>query len=198
MNDNLFRIIAAIIFVIGAGISIYHRRKADRESGEKVSLKDEGLAITISLRLIGLLMWGGILAFLINPAWMYWSKYDIPNWLRWVGVLLGVIADGLAYWIFSSLGNNVSPTVATRTNHTLVNKGPYRWVRHPLYAMGMIAIPGYALLAENWFILLMSLLGFIVLLIRIPKEENKLVEKFGESYIEYRKSTGMFLPKIFG
>jgi hypothetical protein len=47
MNDNLFRILAIIIFVMGAGISIYYRSKADRESGERVSLKDEGLPITL-------------------------------------------------------------------------------------------------------------------------------------------------------
>ena len=196
MNDNLFRVLAIIIFVIGAGISIYFRRKADRETGEKVSLKDEGLVITIALRLSGLSLWLGVFAYLLNPAWMNWSRLDLPEWSRWVGVSLGMLADAMAYWVFSHLGNNVTPTVATRSFATLVTSGPYHWIRHPLYTMGMMAYLGFALLAENWFIALMAVVSFIVLAIRVPREEAKLVEKFGDAYRKYAKTTGRFLPRL--
>jgi protein-S-isoprenylcysteine O-methyltransferase Ste14 len=196
MNDTLFRVLAIIIFVIGAGISIYYRRKADRESGEKVSLKDEGLPITIALRLSGLALWLGAFTYLLNPAWMNWSHFDLPEWARWVGVGMGVLADVMAYWVFSHLGNNVTPTVATRSLATLVTSGPYRWIRHPLYTMGMMAYLGFALLAENWFIALMAVVSFIVLAIRVPREEAKLVEKFGDAYRNYIKITGRFLPRL--
>ena len=196
MNDNLFRILAIIIFVMGAGISIYYRRKADRESGERVSLKDEGLPITLALRLSGLLLWLSVFAYLLNPAWMNWSRLDLPDWMRWVGVSLGVLADAMAYWVFSHLGNNVTPTVATRSSATLVTSGPYRWIRHPLYTVGMMAYLGFALLAENWLIALMAVVSFVVLAIRVPREEAKLVEKFGDAYRKYAKTTGRFLPRL--
>ena len=196
MNDNLFRILAIIIFVICAGISIYYRRKADRESGERVSLKDEGLPITIALRLSGLALWLGVFAYLLNPAWMNWSRLDLPEWVRWVGVGMGALADVMAYWVFSHLGNNVTPTVATRSSAMLVTGGPYRWVRHPLYTMSMIACLGFALLAESWFIALMAVVSFSVLAVRVPREEAKLVEKFGDAYRDYIKTTGRFLPRL--
>ena len=195
-SDTTFRILAAVIFVVGAAISSYHRRKADRAGGEKISFKEEGLPITITLRVLGLALWGGILAYLINPAWMAWSRVDLPEWARWVGVGMGVLADLLAYWVFTSLGNNVSPTVVTRTNHSLVTSGPYRWVRHPLYTMGMIGFLGYALLAENWFIALFALLGFIVLNVRVPKEEAMLVARFGDAYRSYMRNTGRYFPRL--
>jgi protein-S-isoprenylcysteine O-methyltransferase Ste14 len=196
MNDNLFRILAIIIFVICAGISIYYRRKADRESGERVSLKDEGLPITIALRLSGLALWLGVFAYLLNPAWMNWSRLDLPEWARWVGVGMGALADVMAYWVFSHLGNNVTPTVATRSSAMLVTGGPYRWVRHPLYTMSMIACLGFALLAESWFIALMAVVSFSVLAIRVPREEAKLIEKFGDAYRNYIKTTGRYLPRL--
>jgi len=196
MNDTIFRILAAVIFVTGAAISTYYRRKADRESGERVSLKAEGLPITIALRVFGLALWAAVFAFLINPAWVAWARVDLPEWLRWLGLAMGAASVGLAYWVFSSLGRNVSPTVVTRKTHTLVPHGPYRWVRHPLYLMGLIAYAGFALLAENAFIALMTALTFTVLNIRLPKEEARLIERFGSEYQEYMRHTGKFLPKL--
>jgi protein-S-isoprenylcysteine O-methyltransferase Ste14 len=196
MNDTIFRILAVLIFFGTAGISIFHRRKADREGGERVSLKEEGLAITLALRIFGLTLWSMVFAFMINPAWINWSRVDLPEWVRWVGIGMGVVSMLLAYWVFSSLGNNVTPTVVTRTRHSLVTSGPYRWVRHPLYSMGMLAYLGYALIAENWLIALLAVLGFIILNIRLPKEEARLIAAFGDEYRAYMQRTGKFLPRL--
>lgn len=195
-TDLTFRILAAAVFLVGAVISSYHRRKADRAGGEKLSLKEEGLPITIALRVLGLSLWAGFFAYMINPAWMAWSRVDLPEWARWLGVSLGVLADLLAWWVFTSLGNNVSPTVVTRADHRLVTSGPYRWVRHPLYSMGLIAYLGFALLAENGFIGLLAVLVFLVLSIRVPKEEAMLVARFGEAYRVYMRQTGRYFPRI--
>jgi protein-S-isoprenylcysteine O-methyltransferase Ste14 len=195
MNDNLFRVLAVIIFVVGASISAYHRRKADREGGP-ISLKEEGPVITVSLRLLGLGLWGGVFLWMLNPAWMNWSRIDLPDWMRWLGVSLGTAFDGLAWWVFTNLKNNVTPTVVTRANAQLVTSGPYRWVRHPLYVIGLIGFAGFALLAENWFIVLMAVMGFAVLVIRVDREEARLVEKFGDAYRQYMRRTGRFFPKF--
>jgi protein-S-isoprenylcysteine O-methyltransferase Ste14 len=196
MNDTVFRILAVIIFLIGASISGYFRRKADRESGEQVSLKEEGNAMLIALRLTGISIWLSVFAYMLNPNWMSWSRIDLPDGLRWLGVAMGLLGNALAYWVFSNLRNNVSPTVVTRSQATLVTSGPYRWVRHPLYLMGLISYTGFALLAENWFIALLSLAVFGLLVIRTAKEEAKLVEKFGAAYRNYMQHTGRFFPKL--
>lgn len=196
MNDLTFRLLAIAIFVIGAGISSYYRIKAERASDENISVRDEGTLLSLTLRVFGLLLWVAILAYLINPTWMAWSRVDLPDGLRWAGVVLGIAADVLAYWVFSSLGYNVTPTVVTRKNATLVTHGPYRYVRHPLYLMGLISYAGFALLSENALIALLALVTFILLNVRLPKEEARLVERFGDDYRAYMRRTGRFLPKI--
>lgn len=198
MNENTYRLWAIGIFLIGAGISGYFRRKADRDTGEKISPRAEGLPIMISLRVFGLALWLGVFAYLINPAWMHWSQVSLPTSARITGLALGVLADLLAYWVFSNLGTNVSPSVATRKRHQLVTSGPYRWVRHPLYTMGMISYLSFAIMAANWYIAALAVITFIILLIRLPKEEAGLIERFGDDYRRYMQQTGRFLPRLGG
>lgn len=196
MNENIFRIFAAIILFTGIGISSYFRRKADRESGERISRRADGTALMTIIRIGGLVLWLSPLVYLINPAWMAWSKIGLPEWVRWLGVVIGVLCVLGIYWLFSSIGSGITPTSATRKEHKLVTSGPYRWVRHPLYTVGSSLFIAFGMMADNWFIAALGLLAFIAMAIRTPKEEANLIAKFGDEYREYMKHTGRFLPKL--
>lgn len=196
MNENIFRVLVAVILFTDISISVYYRRKADKDSNEKVSTKDEGKLIFAALRLGGLLLWFSPIAYLINPAWMAWSKTGLPEWMRWLGAGSGMLCIGLIYWIFSSIGRGISPTVATRKEHPLVTDGPYRWVRHPLYTVGTLSFLSLALVADNWFIAVLAVMAFVLLALRTPSEEAHLIEKFGDKYRNYMQRTGRFLPKV--
>ena len=198
MNENIFRILATIIFITCLSISVYHRSKADRESGEKVSWRNEGLAMILALRLGGLILWFSAIGYLIYPPLLAWSKAGLPGWVRWCGTGIGVIGVFLTYWLFSSIGNSITPTVATRKDHQLITRGPYRWVRHPLYTVGTLNFIAFAIMADNWFIAALAVFAFILLAIRTPNEEAHLIEKFGNEYREYIRRTGRFFPKIGG
>lgn len=198
MNENIFRILAAAIFLAGISISIYFRSKADRDTGEKVTWEKEGLAMILVLRIGGLVLWFSMLGYLIYPPMLAWSKVGLPEWMRWSGVGLGIICVALIYWMFNSIGAGITPTVATRSEHKLVTKGPYRWIRHPLYTFGTVFFLSFALMADSWFIAVMAVLAILLLSIRLPTEEALLIEKFGDEYREYMKSTGRYLPKIAG
>jgi len=198
MNENIFRISAAIILFTGMGISSYFRRKADRESGEKISRKVDGTPMMTIIRLGGLILWFSPLVYLLNPAWMAWSKIGLPEWVRWLGVGTGILITLGIYWLFSSIGSGITPTSATRREHTLVTSGPYRWVRHPLYTLGSSMFVSFGMMADNWFIALLGVLAFIAMAIRTPKEEANLIAKFGDEYRDYMKRTGRFLPKLGG
>lgn len=196
MNENIFRILAAIILFTGIGISSYFRRKADRESGEKISRKVDGTPMMTLIRIGGLILWLSPLVYLINPAWMAWSKIGLPDSIRWLGVTIGILCVFGIYWLFSSIGSGITPTSATRKEHQLVTSGPYRWVRHPLYTVGSSMFIAVGMMADNWFIALLGILAFVGMAIRTPKEEANLIEKFGDEYREYMKRTGRFLPKF--
>jgi len=133
MNENIFRILAALILFTGVGISVYFRRKADKDTGEKISRNVDGTPMMIVIRIFGMVMWLSPLVYMVNPQWMTWSKVGLPEWVRWLGIGIGILCTFGIYWLFSSIGSGISPTSATRREHKLSTSGPYRWVRHPLY-----------------------------------------------------------------
>jgi len=198
MNENIFRILAAVILFTGIGISGYFRRKADRDTGEKISRRVDGTVMMTAIRIGGLLLWLSPLVYLIKPGWMAWSKIELPESVRWLGVGIGILCVFGIYWLFSSIGSGITPTSATRKQHTLVTSGPYRWVRHPLYTVGSSLFIAFGMMADNWFIAGLGILTFILMAVRTPKEEANLIEKFGDEYREYMKRTGRFFPKLGG
>jgi len=197
MNENIFRILAAVVLFTGAGISIYHRAKADRQTGETLPRRADGNLMMNIIRIFGLILWLSPLVYLLNPNWMAWAKIGLPDSVRWLGVGLGVLCVFGIYWLFSSIGSGITPVSATRKEHKLSTSGPYRWIRHPLYTIGSSFIVSFGLIADNWFIVLMGILAFAAMAVRTPKEEANLIEKFGDEYREYMKRTGRFLPKLF-
>lgn len=196
-NETIFQLVAITLLTITLSISIYFRSKAAR-SGEEISSREEGVLILNLRRILGLALWLSTLAYLINPRWMAWSSLPLPAWTRWSGAALMALCVPLVYWVFSSLGKNVTPTVAIRREATLVTHGPYRWVRHPLYTVGFVAFVGFSLLAANWFIFATLLPAFAVLVKRTPIEERRLIERFGEEYRAYMQRTGRYLPRLKG
>ncbi|HEY5729390.1 MAG TPA: isoprenylcysteine carboxylmethyltransferase family protein [Anaerolineales bacterium] len=196
MNENIFRILAGLIFFTGTGISSYFRRKADKETGESVSRKVDGSALMYVIRIGGLVLWLTPIAYLINPLWLAWAKLGLPEWARWLGVVLGVFCTFGIYWLFSSIGSGITPTSATRKEHQLSTSGPYRYIRHPLYTFGTTFFISFGLMTDLWIVMGFGILTFIVMAIRTPREEANLVEKFGDEYQEYMKRTGRYLPKL--
>lgn len=196
MNETVFRILAALILITAIGISSYFRRKADRDTGEKISRKVDGSVMMTAIRLGGLVLWLSPFVYLVNPEWMAWSKIGLPVWVRWLGFVIGALCVLGIYWLFSSIGSGITPTSATRKQHSLVTSGPYRWVRHPLYTIASTLFVAFGMMADIWFIAALGMLTFVLMAIRTPKEEANLIEKFGDEYRDYMKRTGAFLPKF--
>ncbi len=196
MNENIFRILATLTLLTGMGISSYFRIKADKKTGEKISRKVDGSVMMNIIKFGGLILWLSPFVYLINPQWMAWSKIGLPEWVRWLGIGIAIINDVLLYWLFSSIGSGISPTSATRKEHKLSTSGPYRWVRHPLYTVGLMLFISFGMMADNWFIAALGIMAFIAMAKRTPQEEANLIEKFGDEYREYMKHTGRFFPKL--
>ena len=195
-TENVYRFVGLFNFVVGVGISIYYRSKANRQGG-RVSTSAERKFVLYMRIVGGLFLWLSVLTYLINPGWLAWSSLGFPAWLRWTGAAVGFVSVGLIYWVFSSLGLNVTPTVVTRPDSQLVTRGPYRWVRHPLYTVGFLSFFGFFLLTGSWVILLGVLLTIPFLILRTPQEEEHLIQRFGNDYRTYMQRTGRFLPKLF-
>jgi len=83
----------------------------------------------------------------------------------------------------------------TRSQATLITRGPYRWVRHPFYVTAALLMFSVTLLTANWLIGASGLVVLALLAIRTPKEEQMLVERFGDEYRKYMAKTGRFFPR---
>ncbi len=193
-SDEAFRIVLMIGAVLIFPVGLYYRFKS-QSTGETLDRRQEGLVILLTLRPIGIAGGLGLIAFLVNPAVMAWSSLPLPNWLRWAGVGVGIAGGGLLLWTFHTLGPNLTDTVVTRKTHTLVTRGPYRWVRHPFYDSAALCILANSLVTANWFLLLTGVLTLLLLVVRTRKEEENLLKRFGDDYRAYMERTGRFWPK---
>jgi len=192
-QETTFRAVLGVGFLAVLAITLYHRLKS-WASKEQLDRRQEGLFILATLRPVGLLLWLGVIGYLVNPAWMAWSSVPLPTWLRWTGGAVCAIGVGLLARTLRGLGTNLADTVVTRRAHTLVTHGPYRWVRHPFYDALALLILAIALIAANWFILVAGAVVFALLAVRTRIEEAKLLARFGEPYRAYQQRTGRFLP----
>jgi protein-S-isoprenylcysteine O-methyltransferase Ste14 len=176
-------------------IIAYHRIKA-HGAGESLDRYQEGLFILATLRPIGLVFFVSLAIYLVNPARMAWSAVALPAWVRWIGVGMIAAAGALLFWTLHSLGMNLTDTVVTRKAHTLVVNGPYRWVRHPFYDTVALLLFAISLVAANWFMLVSGTVVFTLLAVRVPREEDRLVARFGDAYRGYMARTNRFLPTV--
>ena len=84
----------------------------------------------------------------------------------------------------------------TRKDAVLITHGPYRWVRHPFYVCAALLMASVTGLTANWLIGVSSLLVLMLLVIRTPKEEEMLIQRFGDDYRRYIEATGKFIPRF--
>ena len=196
-SETPFRIaIVAVLFPIFL-LGSYHRLQAAK-SGEKISHREEGYLFAAMLRLSALVAAVVVSTYLLAPERVAWAHIPLPAPVRWVSIAVGFGCSGLMYWTLSTLGRNLTDTVVTRSNATLVTHGPYGWVRHPFYVTGTLLLISIAGIAANWLVFLCGAVPFVLLAIRTPKEEQMLLARFGESYQNYCERTGRFIPRFHG
>jgi protein-S-isoprenylcysteine O-methyltransferase Ste14 len=193
--DVPFRIAVFAVLAAAVSIAAYHRVQAGK-TGERFNRREEGLLLAVVLRLAGLAVWLATFAYILYPPAVAWAGIAMPAWLRWSGAVPGLAGVGMMYWTLTNLGKNLTDTVATRRDATLVTSGPYRFVRHPFYVTAALLMAGVALLSANWFLAACGLAVVALLVARTPKEEQKLIEKFGDKYRAYMARTGRFLPRL--
>ena len=100
----------------------------------------------------------------------------------------------LLFWTFHSLGKNLTDTVVTRREHTLVTHGPYRWVRHPFYVVVFLWGLSLSLLTANWLLALLGVAAMTMLVTRTRIEEAKLAEQVRRRVSGLRAADREVLP----
>src|SRR5579884_2166023 len=114
------------------------------------------------------------------------------EWLpvRVVGLVVGLAGAGLLTWSAVLLGRFLTHEAAVREDHALIGNGPYRFIRHPVYAGYLALLLGSGVASLNiclWLLWPVSLLG---ILIQAASEEQLLATRFGQDYTCYVRRTG--------
>jgi protein-S-isoprenylcysteine O-methyltransferase Ste14 len=111
-------------------------------------------------------------------------------------VALCYVGLGIAIWARRTLADNWSSVVMLKEGHELIESGPYRFVRHPIYTGILVMILGSTVTvatAQGWLALLLFFLGFVM---RLRQEEALLMTHFGAEYPEYRKRVKALVPFV--
>ena len=193
-HDQPFRIALLMGMCLFVPVMAYFRIRSQL-TGERLDRRQEGWFILLTLRPVAAIAAVVMIAFLVDPSLTRWSSLPLPEWLRWSGIAVGAAACVWVIWTFSHLGKNLTDTVVTRREHTLVVSGPYRWIRHPFYIGVAGAVVSVSLATANWLVAITGLTVLALLVARTDREEAKLVERFGDDYRTYMARTGRFWPR---
>ena len=131
------------------------------------------------------------LLWLLDRAFNHVEILSQPNPIRIVGSAF------IAVWICWHLWcmKNIN---SWWKEDQLCTTGPYRFVRHPMYAgVGLLFSLGWALIFNSWIILSLPILSYFILSALVRREEKMMEAVFGEEYKRYAECTGRLLPRFF-
>jgi len=141
----------------------------------------------------------GIWAFPIVYTFTDWLKsfdYSLPAWAVWLGAGVFLISLALRWKTQRALGELWSYTLELADKHALVTDGPYSRIRHPLYASLVLWAVAQPLLLSNVIAGWSGAVAVaLIWLIRVPREERLMLERFGAEYEQYMACTGRLIPK---
>ena len=138
-------------------------------------------------------------------ALVFFGPRTLPGWPDWprpfdrlaliFGAALILAGSGLFVAAIVKLGPSLTPLPRPKADGTLVQTGPYRIVRHPIYAGGLLLAFGWAFAVQGLLTLVYASVLLIFLDIKSAREERWLVEKYPD-YPDYQRRVRKLIPFI--
>ena len=200
MADELsFRVLFIALYVVFIIPRIYYRFVKPRQEGEAAEVEERA-----SLGMIQAFLTFVILAFLVSSIiyllglpWIDWFQIiEYPIWLRLTGTILALLMTPLLTWIHRELDRQYSAVLEIKKDHQLITTGPYEKVRHPMYTVLSLFSLGMSLVTANLLVILFAILLMAGFPFWVRIEEKKMIETFGDEYIQYMNRTGRFFPPL--
>lgn len=193
MNEIIFKISFVALFIVYVLIRVpFAKIHQKEEILNRIHAARE--KFMVFLMSIGLLLMPMLWLF---TTWLDDFSMEFPVWLRFAGVALAGGSLFYFQWIHQTLGANWSPTLEIRKGHQLIKSGPYKNIRHPMYAQIWLWTIAQCLMISNYIAGFTGIMAWAVLyFIRINQEEKLMIDKFGAEYEEYMKQTGRVFPKF--
>ncbi|MFU8795858.1 MAG: isoprenylcysteine carboxylmethyltransferase family protein [Dehalococcoidia bacterium] len=189
------RIVLIVVFSLFSIIRVVYYRKA-RSAGYATVIEESR---RYSIWLSAFICYEVFTFFLYIwfPQTLAWAAVPLPVWFRIPGIVLGIAALLWFVWIHRSLGTNHSARLRIKDRQVLVTDGPYNRIRHPMYSAFYLLHIAVFFLTANWFIGVTWLAGLtITIVLRVKREEDMLLQRFGAEYGSYMERTGRFVPPV--
>jgi len=172
-----------------------HQRRQIPKIDRRVTFSEQSLLAGLFVAMI-------VLPLIYSlTSWLDFANYRLspPTKARASGI--GTLLLAAAVWLFwrahRDLGANWSPSLEIGARQTLVTEGVYRAIRHPMYASQFLYGIAQALLLQNWIAGLAGLVAFLPMyLVRVPREEQMMIDHFCDAYRAYRARTGRIVPRL--
>jgi protein-S-isoprenylcysteine O-methyltransferase Ste14 len=194
LTPSVAKIILALLAVGWYVIRFPYERRSRRTP---VARNARGLReiVLLSISSTGL----GILPFVyIATGFPRFANYPFHPAQGWMGLVMALAALVMFRLTHKALGRNWSLSLEVRENHKLISNGVYCHLRHPMYTAFWLWALAQALLLPNWFAGCAGLVGFGILFFgRIKKEEELMLENFGDDYRQYMSQTYRVIPWIY-
>lgn len=189
MNVSIFAAIYVICTAAALLIRVAFMMLIGGREAAKSSLIDKLLVFMIVASMVA------PLAYILTP-FLDFANYSLPDSLAWVGIVLIVISLILLWRSHADLGINFALTPGVHGEQSLIKRGVYRRVRHPMYTSLWLWAFSMPLLLHNMVAAAIFMLVFVSFYVaRVPIEEAHMMEKFGDEYKKYMEETGRLVPR---
>jgi protein-S-isoprenylcysteine O-methyltransferase len=112
------------------------------------------------------------------------------------GAILTVAGMLFSVWARLTLGRNWSGTVTIKQDHELIQRGPYRIVRHPIYTGMLLAMLGTAFIFGTARCFVGVPIVGLAFWLKVQIEERFMVQQFGAQYSDYRQQVRALIPFV--
>jgi protein-S-isoprenylcysteine O-methyltransferase Ste14 len=116
--------------------------------------------------------------------------------VKLIGVIIMFLGLGFAVWARVHLGQYWSGRVSIKVDHRLIQTGPYRLVRHPIYTGVLVGFIGTAVVIGEVRACLAIALILVSIFLKIRTEDRFLLEEFGSTYLQYKKRVKALIPFV--
>jgi protein-S-isoprenylcysteine O-methyltransferase Ste14 len=200
-SETVYRIAFFVLLFALLAMRIYFMIKVRRSGGrimpdEKAVAREGGRGVFIARVVAFFALMAFLVMYILGAAWIDAFLFHLPAWLRWAGFVIGLVTVAFWTWVQVVLDTQWSAQLQLTEYHYLITTGPYARIRHPLYTAMCGWAVALALLTANWIFVAVCLLSIVGLLWRVPKEEQMMIEAFGDEYKAYMQRTGRFFPKL--
>ncbi len=192
MLDSLFYKISLLIMMVTFMIFKYRlttKNQTDEEN--EGNIHSPTLVILLSIASVGLIFLPLLWVF---SDFLDFATIRFSESLRIFGIFLYLSVIILMIWQMRTLDVNIS---LIRDDRYLVTNGPYRYIRHPLYSIFIVQSLASSLIATNWLLFIFIPVVFVAMALRVPSEEETLVNEYGQDYLDYRTKTKKFFPIVY-